>query len=31
MDERAMLAALKDGDEGALGWFMERYAGMRTL
>ena len=27
MDERAMLAALKDGDEGALGWFMERYAG----
>lgn len=27
VDERAMLAALKDGDEGALGWFMERYAG----
>ena len=26
MDEREMLKALRDGDEGALGWFMERYA-----
>ena len=26
LDEREMLKALRDGDEGALGWFMERYA-----
>lgn len=26
LDEQAMLSALKSGDEGALGWFMERYA-----
>ena len=26
LDEREMLKALKNGDEWALGWFMERYA-----